>query len=127
MIVVDASVAVFGLLNDGTSRSQLSVEVLAAPHLVDAEVAHALRSRVLRGELAAEDGERALRRWARLGIDRFPMTGMLDRVWQLRDNLSAHDASYVAVAEALGCGLVTADRRLAGATGPTCPITFVAS
>ncbi|MCC7076382.1 MAG: type II toxin-antitoxin system VapC family toxin [Acidimicrobiia bacterium] len=127
MIVVDASVAVFGLLNDGISRSQLSVEVLAAPHLVDTEVAHALGSRVLRGELAAEDAERALSRWARLGIDRFPVTGLLDRVWQLRDNLSSYDASYVAVAEALGCSLVTADRRLAGATGPTCPITVVAS
>ncbi len=127
MIVVDASVAVLGLLNDGNSRSQLAVEALAAPHLVDAEVAHALRSRVLRGALSADDGERALGRWARLGIDRYAMTGLLDRVWQLRGNLSAYDATYIAVAEALGCSLVTADRRLAAATGPTCPITVVAS
>ncbi len=127
MIVVDASVAVLGLLNDGVSRAQLSTEALAAPHLVDSEVAHTLRSKVLRGDIAADDGERALDRWARLGIDRFPVTGLLVRVWELRDNLTAYDATYVAVAEALGCALLTADRRIAQAPGPTCPITVVVS
>lgn len=127
MIVVDASVAVLGLLADGTARAQLATETLAAPHLVDSEVAHALRSKVARGEVRPDDGERAVRTWARLGIERLPVTGLLDRVWELRQNLSAYDASYVALAETLDCSLVTADRRLAGAPGPRCPITVVSS
>jgi predicted nucleic acid-binding protein len=49
----------------------------------------------------------------------------LDRIWELRDNVSAYDAGYVALAEALGCGLLTADGRLAGAPGVRCPITVV--
>jgi predicted nucleic acid-binding protein len=56
---------------------------------------------------------------------RYPVFGILDRVWQLRDNLSAYDATYVALAEQLGCALLTADQRLAGAPGLRCPITVV--
>jgi predicted nucleic acid-binding protein len=56
---------------------------------------------------------------------RVPVVGMLDRIWALRDNLSAYDATYVAVAETLDAPLVTADARLARAPGPTCPITVV--
>lgn len=94
---------------------------------MDSEVAHALRSKVLRGDISADDASRALGIWARLGIDRFAVTGLLGRVWALRPNLTAYDASYVALAEALGCSLVTADRRLSRADGPTCPITVVVS
>ena len=125
MIVVDASAAVLALVNDGEARAQLTTEALAAPHLVDAEVAHALRSQAQRGAIAAADGERALDRWARLGVERFAVTGLLHRVWALRDNLTAYDATYVAIAEALGCGLLTADHKMAGAVGPTCPITVI--
>lgn len=53
------------------------------------------------------------------------MVGLLARVWALRDNLSAYDATYVALAEAIGCELLTADSRLAGVTGPTCPMIVV--
>jgi predicted nucleic acid-binding protein len=53
------------------------------------------------------------------------MVGLLPRIWDLREHVSAHDAAYVARAEALGCDLVTADARLASAPGPTCPITVV--
>lgn len=125
MIVVDASVAVLGLLNDGEARSQLATDSLASPHLVDSEVAHAVRAKVLRGEVDPADGQRAIRTWARLGIQRFPVVGLLDRVWDLRLNLTSYDATYVAIAEALGCALVTADARLARAPGPLCPITVV--
>lgn len=127
MIVVDASVAVLGLVNDGDARAQLATEALAAPHLVDSEVAHALRAQVLRGDIAAIDGERALDRWAHLGVERLGVVGLLPRVWELRNNLTAYDATYVAIAEALGCSLVTADRRMANAAGPRCPITVVAT
>lgn len=122
MIVVDASAAVLGLLNDGDARRFLASEVVAVPHLADSEVANALRSQVLRGtarELQARD---ALDRWARLGVHRFAVVGLLARVWELRDNLTAYDATYVALAERIGCELLTADRRLASAPGPVCPI-----
>lgn len=125
MIVVDASAAVLGLLNDGEARAQLANEALAVPHLVDSEIVQALRSQVRRGEVDAADAQRAIDTWARLGIQRVGLVGLLRRVWELRENLTAYDATYVAVAETLGCPLLTADRRLARAPGPACPITLV--
>ena len=70
-----------------------------------------------------QDGCRALRQWASLGVSRFSERGLLDRVWELRDNMSAYDATYVASAETLNCELVTPDARLARAPGPRCPMT----
>jgi predicted nucleic acid-binding protein len=100
-------------------------ESAAVPHLADSEVAHALRAQALRGRLTPEQARDALGLWARLGVRRFPAVGLLPRIWELRVNLSAYDATYVALSEALGCDLVTADARLAQAPGPTCPITVV--
>lgn len=125
MIVVDASAAVLGLLNDGDARQRLVTEAVVVPHLADPEVAQALRSQVLRGTTEEGAARLALDRWARLGIRRFGVVGLLGRVWDLRENLTAYDATYVALAEALGCELLTADRRLAAAPGPTCPIVVV--
>ena len=125
MIVVDASAAVLGLLNDGDAGARLTHEALAVPHLADSEVVHALRSQVRRGDIDAGDARRALDVWAQLGIQRVGLVGLLERVWVLRDNLTACDATYVAVAEALNCPLLTADARLARAPGPECPITVV--
>ena len=84
-----------------------------------------MRSRVRSGQLAPDVGWRLIETWSRLGVNRHPIVGVLDRIWELRDNLSAYDAGYVALAEALGCNLLTADRRLAGASGVRCPITVV--
>jgi predicted nucleic acid-binding protein len=56
---------------------------------------------------------------------RYGLSSLLDRIWELRRNLSAYDAGYIALAEALGCGLVTADARLSRASGVHCPITVV--
>ena len=125
MIVLDASAAVLALLNDGDARQALAREMTAIPHLADAVVAHALRSQVLRGTVGAADAQTALARWARLGVRRYAVVGLLRRIWELRDNVTAYDASYVALAEALGCHLVTADGRLAQAPGPRCPITVL--
>ncbi|MDX6682555.1 MAG: hypothetical protein QOG94_2594 [Solirubrobacteraceae bacterium] len=125
MIVVDASVAVLGLLNDGDARRTLASEAVAVPHLADCEVAHALSAQVLRGRVDAGAAGAALAAWARLGMRRFPVVGLLPRVWELRESLSAYDAAYVALAEALRCALVTADARLAQAPGPACSITVV--
>ncbi len=125
MIVVDASVAVLGLLNDGEARRSLAEDTIAIPHLADSEVAQAFRSQVRRGDVDVADAHLALQRWARLGVWRFSIVGSLERVWALRDNLTAYDATYVSLAEALDCALVTADARLGGAPGPRCPITIV--
>ena len=125
MIVVDASVAVSGLLNDGDARQMLGENALAAPHLVDAEVLHTLRRLLSRGQMSAEEAGRAVQRWRLLGVQRFPLVGLVPRIWALRDNLSAYDAAYVALAEALDCPLVTTDGRLVAAPGPQCPITVL--
>jgi predicted nucleic acid-binding protein len=125
VIVVDASAAILGLLNDGHARRHLADEAFAVPHLADAEVAHVLRGHVLKGVLAAEDGRIALGRWSKLGMQRFAAVGLLDRIWELRANVSAYDATYVALAEELDCPLLTADARLAGAPGPRCSIIVV--
>jgi predicted nucleic acid-binding protein len=127
VIVVDASAAVLGLLNDGDARAYLASEPFACPHLADSEIVQALRARVRLGEIADADAERAFETWARLGMYRVPVVGLLERIWELRDSLSAYDATYVAVAETLDTPLLTADARLARAPGPTCPITVVRS
>ncbi len=125
MIVLDASAAVLALLSDGDARRALAIENVAVPHLADSEVAHALRAQVLRQVLRADEAAAALGTWARLGLHRFGAVGLLERIWELRENLTAYDATYIALAEALGCDLLTADARLGVAPGPRCAITVV--
>jgi predicted nucleic acid-binding protein len=125
MIVVDASAALAALLNAGAARRALGGEQLHVPHLIDAEVASGLRRQVASAQIGPDAGWTALDVWRHLGMVRYPVFGILDRVWQLRDNLSAYDATYVALAEQLGCALLTADQRLARAPGLRCPITVV--
>ncbi len=125
MIVVDASAALAALLNAGAARRALGTEQLHVPHLIDAEVASGLRRKVASADIGPDAGWAALDVWRHLGMARYPVFGILDRVWQLRDNLSAYDASYVALAEQLGCTLLTADQRLARAPAIRCPITVV--
>jgi predicted nucleic acid-binding protein len=125
VIVIDASAAVLGLLNDGEARGKLATEAVVCPHLADSEVVNAIRSRLLRGEISAVDATRAIGVWGRLGIQRVAVGGLLGRIWELRDNLSAYDATYVAVAETLEAPLVTADARLARAPGSRCTVTVV--
>ncbi len=123
--MLDASAAVLGLLSDGPARRTMAQETVAIPHLTDVEVTQALRAQVLREAMTATQAADALAAWTGLGLRRYPMVALLPRVWELRHNLSASDASYVALAEALGCAVVTADVRLAGAPGPRCAITTV--
>lgn len=127
MIVVDASVGVSALLGDGDARRTLSENRLASPHLVDAEVVQTLRKLLIRGSMTTKEAERAVQQWSRLGVERFPLVGLVPRIWALRDNVSAYDAAYVALAEALDCPLLTADALLAAAPGPKCPVTVVPS
>lgn len=125
MIVVDASAALSALLNADQARRELAGQQLHVPHLIDSEVANGMRRRVGAGEITTEAAWRALRVWQRLGMTRYAVFGLLHRVWELRENVSAYDASYVALAEALETTLLTADGRLSQAPGTSCPITVV--
>lgn len=125
MIVLDASAAILGLLNDGEARRALTEADVAIPHLADSEVASVLRAQERRGDLHGGQAVAALSTWAKLGLRRFGVAANLGRVWELRENLTAYDATYVALAEMLCCHLMTADARLARAPGPRCPITTI--
>lgn len=125
MIVVDASALLEVLVGrpDPALPVRLAeADVLHAPHLLDTEVLHALRRLVGSGRLALAEAEDARRHLAALAIDRYPHHPLTDRVWSLRGNLSAYDATYVALAAELGATLVTADARLAAATGLPAPV-----
>lgn len=123
--MVDASAALSALLNAGTARSSLASEQLHVPHLIDSDVASGLRRMVNAQQLDPASGWAALDAFRRLGMTRYPVFALLDRVWELRDNVSAYDASYVALAELLECNLLTGDARLSRAPGIRCPITVV--
>lgn len=125
MIVLDASAALSGLLNAGPARQLLAMEQIHAPHLLDIEVVNALRRRLAAGTLDLKPAGAALSAWRRMGLVRYPMVPHLERIWQLRDNVSAYDATYIALAEALDCRLITADGRLSRAPGIHCSITLV--
>lgn len=125
MIVLDASAALSALLNAGPARSTLAAEQVHVPHLADVEVASGLRRQVSRELITAAQGRERLDTWRRLGVTRHPASALLGRVWELRDAMSAYDATYIALAEALGCTVVTADARLSRAPGSRCPITVV--
>lgn len=122
MIVVDAS-ALIDLLVRGPAAGAIERrlegrEILCAPHLIDTEVAQVLRRFAAAGLLDDRRGREALDDLAALGLRRFPHTRLLPEIWQLRHNLTAYDAAYVALAGALEAPLVTRDRRLAAAAGP---------
>jgi predicted nucleic acid-binding protein len=130
VIVLDASVMVDLLTGEAPDtahiRERLADELeVHVPHLVDAEVTHALRGLVLRDRLAAAQARRAIRRFAVLPLTRWPQTPLLSRVFALRDQLTAYDATYVALAEGLGATLLTRDARMARAGGHRARIEVV--
>lgn len=126
MLVVDASVLAVALLDDATdgdaARARLRGEQLAAPALVDLEVVSVWRRLARGGHLDARRVRLALEDLRALPLERVDHTHLIERGWELRDNLTVYDAAYVALAEALGATLLTGDARLAKATGPRCPI-----
>lgn len=124
-MVLDSSVAIAALTGHGPSRDAVAGQRLVAPHLIDAEVAQALRGLVIAAKLSAADAGDVLELWLRIAIDRVPMPPLLHRIWELRENLTVYDAAFVAAAEAHGVPLLTADRRLAAAVGPRCAIQLV--
>jgi predicted nucleic acid-binding protein len=84
---------------------------------MDLEVLHALRRRALHGVMSPGRSSQALEDLADITFVRYPHTSFVERIWSLRENLTAYDAAYVALAEALDAPLITLDARLAGAPG----------
>ncbi|MDQ3973671.1 MAG: type II toxin-antitoxin system VapC family toxin [Actinomycetota bacterium] len=129
MIVVDASVLAPALADDGDdgdrARGRLRAERLAAPGIMDLEVASVIRRALLAGDLHHRRAAFALDDLRALRLRRVGHLRLLPRIWELRHNLTPYDAAYVALAEALGTVLVTADQRLAQAAGPRCTIEQV--
>lgn len=122
MIVLDASVVLEVLLRMPAGvaleeRLFRAEETLHAPHLIDVEVAQVLRRYALAGDVDAERCRAALEDLAGFSLTRYPHDFLMQRVWDLRANLSAYDAVYVALAEALDAPLLTRDQRLANAPG----------
>lgn len=123
MIVLDASGSVAYLVDRppgrgvAIRRGLIPGETLHAPHLLDIEVAHTLRRLVLRGELTAGRATAGIEDLRSMPVVRYPHHLLLPRVWQLRHNLTAYDAVYVALAEALGATLLTLDAGIGKAPG----------
>ena len=131
MPVLDASVVVDALVVTGApgdlGRDEMRhLSVLQVPAIFTAEVASALRGLVLASALSPIRASAALSQILSVSTISYPFEPFARRVWQLRDNLTVYDAWYVALAEQLGTELVTADKRLAAASGPRCPIRCVA-
>ena len=102
-----------------------SYETLYAPHLLDLEVVQVLRRYSTSGDMDTERGREAMEDLADFPINRYPHDIFLPRIWELRHNLTAYDAAYIALAEALPAPLLTRDRRLASAPGHTATIELI--
>jgi predicted nucleic acid-binding protein len=131
VLVVDASVLVTALADDGDdgdlARSRLIGEELAAPELIDLEVVSELRRLTAAGQLPERRSSLALADLMDLAIRRAPYLPLLRRCWELRASLTVYDAAYIALAEAMEVVLLTADERLARASGPRCTIEVLRS
>ena len=123
-VVLDSSALVSALIDSGPTgcwaREQLPEKEFPAPHLITVEAANALRRARIRGLVSAGAADRAYGDLLRTPFELYPFHPFAARVWQLRDTVTAYDAWFVALAEALGMPLVTLDLRLANAPGPTC-------
>ena len=122
MIVLDASAAIDWLLQTSAGqkieqRIYAASESLHAPHLLDLEVAQVLRRLVRESAVPLHRAEEAIQDLLDLRITRYPHSILLPRIWELRHNLSAHDAAYVTLAEQLSAPLITRDGRLASTPG----------
>ena len=125
MRVLDAGVVV-DLLVGRLDETALAEEEAGVPHLLDSEVTSVLRRLVLRGDLSVEQWDAAMSRFLELDLERFPADRLRPRMWELRANLTGYDATYVALAEAVGAtALLTTDARLAGAPGLRCTVRVV--
>jgi predicted nucleic acid-binding protein len=127
VIVVDASVLANAVADDGMDGRRVRRDLreaggLAAPDLVGVQTVAVLRKRWLAGKLTDRRFAAAVTDLEELDMDRYPVLPFMCRAYQLRANVTAYDAAYVALAETLDCELWTGGRRLASAHGPACVI-----
>jgi predicted nucleic acid-binding protein len=122
-VVVDASVLVADSGAEGAwAESMVAEGPLASPELALVEASNILRRLEQAGQLSSLEAASAHGDLLQFDMELFPFAPFADRVWALRHNLTCYDAWYVALAEALNCPLLTLDRRLSRANGPTCNI-----
>lgn len=122
MIVLDASALLELLLGTPTGLRVVKAlddetKSVHVPHLADVEVAHVLRRLIALKEIDAQSADEAIDELQNLPLMRHGHDALLDRIWAMRKNVSAYDATYLALAEVLGATLLTCDRRLAKAAG----------
>jgi predicted nucleic acid-binding protein len=130
LAVADASVLTVFYVSDDSRRSAVASRLAAgdalfAPAHVDVEVASALRGLARASRKVDRAAQRALGHLAGFPLRRMPIAPLLGRMWQLRGNVTAYDAAYIALAEQLDCALITCDAKLAAATGPRCAIDLI--
>jgi predicted nucleic acid-binding protein len=129
VLVVDASVIAPAVGDGGPDgaacRDRIANQVLAGPDLLRAEVISVIRRHATNGALTKRQADSAIDDLISLPLVVYPTAPLLRRCWELRGNVTAYDACYVALAEALGCSLLTADSRLANAPGTRCQFDVV--
>ncbi|EST26466.1 hypothetical protein N566_23885 [Streptomycetaceae bacterium MP113-05] len=126
MIVLDNSAFVALLTDPGVVgkalASRLEGDDLAAPGVIDLEAVSALRGLLRGGKITRRTADRAMAQVPLFPLERVPCLGLLPRIWELRENLTAYDAAYVALAEQLDAPLVTGDAKLQRAFGVRCAV-----
>lgn len=127
MIVVDASILANVIADDGIDGQRARSEVgsageLAGPDLVDVETVAVLRKRWIAGSISDRRFAEAIDDLEAIELERYPTLPLMRRSYELRANVTAYDATYIALAEALGCELLTGDKGLARAPGPRCVV-----
>jgi predicted nucleic acid-binding protein len=127
LIVIDASVLANVVGDDGNDGRRARAEFrsagdVAAPDLADVETVAVLRKRWVAGTVSDRRFAAAVEDLEQLDLDRYPTLPFMRCAYELRANVTAYDSAYVALAETLGCELLTADGRLANASGPRCAI-----
>jgi predicted nucleic acid-binding protein len=124
ILVVDASVLVAALVDGGPdgewAAAALADHELAAPHFMPVETANILHRAVLAGDITMDASSLAHGDLLDLRVELWPHAPLAERCWQLRENVSVYDGTYVALAELLDAPLATLDQRLAAAPGPRC-------
>ncbi len=125
IIVVDASVFVDIVLGDDQLARHIAGHQVHVPVTVDVELVHALRRRWLAGMLDAGRAQTAIALFGARKLTRHPVAPLAQRIWSLRQNVTAYDAAYVALAEALNVPLITRDRRLANSSSHTATIQYI--
>ena len=130
MIVLDASAALeIALRTDPGARLRQRItdadETLHAPHLIDLEVAQALRRYERLRDLRSPDAETVLHDFGEIPLERYPHDPLLPRIWELRRNATAYDAAYLALAEKLEATLLTSDSKMASVPGHSARVEVV--